>query len=398
MPHNLRLPALVHHKPTGQARVRINGRDIYCGRYGTPEANEKYRHVLADYLAQRSTYPPPGDAASAPAGPSLSINELIVAYWRHAQSYYRKNGEPTSQVAVLRGTLRLFREHYGLEPAASFGPVRLAALREVMIATGWNRNTINARIGQIKQVFRWAVSVELVPASVYQGLLAISGLRRGRSAARESEPVRPVPEAHVDSTLPFLPPQIRAMVQLQLLAGCRPGEICSIRPCDVTRAGDVWEFAPATHKTEHHGQQRLIQFGPRAQSVLAPYLERPSDSYCFSPSEAEAERNARRRLSRRTPPGRGNEPGTNRKPSRKYPPGSMYSPAAYRQAVKRACRKAGVPVWKPNQLRHSRATEIRRSYGIEVARMILGHGTPRTTELYAETDARQAKEVMREIG
>ncbi len=44
-----RTPALVHHKPTGQARVRIGGRDFYLGKFGSPEAEAAYHHLLADW-------------------------------------------------------------------------------------------------------------------------------------------------------------------------------------------------------------------------------------------------------------------------------------------------------------------------------------------------------------
>ena len=53
----------------------------------------------------------------------------------------------------------------------------------------------NQRIGRIRRVFRWAVEQELVPPSVYQGLLAVRGLQRGRSKARETEPVKRVPKS-----------------------------------------------------------------------------------------------------------------------------------------------------------------------------------------------------------
>ena len=38
------------HKATGQARVRINGHDIYLGKYRSPESEERYRQVIADWL------------------------------------------------------------------------------------------------------------------------------------------------------------------------------------------------------------------------------------------------------------------------------------------------------------------------------------------------------------
>src|SRR5262249_51182569 len=45
----------------------------------------------------------------------------------------------------------------------------------------------------IKRVFRWAVENELVAASAYQALAAVSGLQRGRSVARDTEPINADP-------------------------------------------------------------------------------------------------------------------------------------------------------------------------------------------------------------
>jgi integrase len=54
--------------------------------------------------------------------------------------------------------------------------------------------------------------------------------------------------------------------------------------------------------------------------------------------------------------------------------------------------------WHPHQLRHTAATLLRLEYGIEVTRIILGHSTAFTTEIYAETDRRQALNVIGKIG
>jgi hypothetical protein len=37
-----RIPSYRLHKPSGQARVIINGKHIYLGRFGTPESWEEY--------------------------------------------------------------------------------------------------------------------------------------------------------------------------------------------------------------------------------------------------------------------------------------------------------------------------------------------------------------------
>ena len=82
------------------------------------------------------------------------------------------------------------------------------------------------------------------------------------------------------------------MIRFQRLTGCRPGEVCILRPCDVDTSGEVWAYRPESHKTEHHGRDRVIFLGPKAQDVLRPYLLRDKTAYCFVPAESERKRNA----------------------------------------------------------------------------------------------------------
>jgi integrase len=53
--------------------------------------------------------------------------------------------------------------------------------------------------------------------------------------------------------------------------------------------------------------------------------------------------------------------------------------------------------WRPNQLRHTRATEIETQFGREDARCVLGHKNPSTTSIYAESVERAAR-VMAQVG
>jgi site-specific recombinase XerC len=57
-----------------------------------------------------------------------------------------------------------------------------------------------------------------------------------------------------------------------------------------------------------------------------------------------------------------------------------------------------VPVWSPNQLRHNAATRIRAEFGIEAARVILGHASVATSEIYAEADKDKAKQIIGKLG
>ena len=67
-------------------------------------------------------------------------------------------------------------------------------------------------------------------------------------------------------------------------------------------------------------------------------------------------------------------------------PGRPYRRDSYRNAIRRACQAASVPEWTPNQLRHNFGTRARREFGIEAARVTLGHSSAVTTEIFAERD------------
>jgi integrase len=72
--------------------------------------------------------------------------------------------------------------------------------------------------------------------------------------------------------------------------------------------------------------------------------------------------------------------------------------SGYKEAVARACRRAGVEHWSPARLRHSALTEVRRLYGLEAAQVAGGHAHAAVTELYAETSAELARKVASERG
>jgi integrase len=205
--------------------------------------------------------------------------------------------------------------------------------------------------------------------------------------------VEPVPEEAIRAILPHLSPRVAVMVQLQHLSGARPQEVVSIRPCEVDTTGDVWLYQPRSHKTEHLDRTKVIVLGPKAQEVLLPWLDRDPEAHCFVPAEAAAWND--RRL-RRKPAGDQTEGSEDKTP--RPGPGQRYTRHSYRVAVQRACRRAGIAVWSPRQLRHTRATTIRQAYRLEAAKAVLGHADTIITEIYAERDIELAMRIMREIG
>jgi hypothetical protein len=244
------IPSYRLHRPTGQAVVRLDGRDHYLGRHGTPESHERYRRLVADWLAHGG-----GPRPAPPVGrPGLTVDELILAFLRHAERTYRHpDGRPTGEYDNFRLALRPVRRLFGSTPAAEFGPRALRAVREEVIRSGLARTTVNARVNRIRRVVRWAVGAELLPPAACQALQAVEGLRPGRGGVREAPGVRAVATADVEATLPHLPAPVAGMVRLQLLTGMRAGEVLAMRSGEVHVDGDAWEYRPQSHKNAWRG-------------------------------------------------------------------------------------------------------------------------------------------------
>jgi integrase len=427
------LPAYRLHKFSGQAIVTLpdhNGkrRDVLLGEYGSSASRQEYARAIGEWEAA-------GRRAPRRAVHGLTVAELLRDFLRFAQGHYKPNEQGhCSEVEALKRAFKVTRELFAAEPAADFGPKALKDVRAAMIAIGWCRKYVNHQINRLRRVFKWGVEEELLPASAYHALQAVAALRAGAPGVRESRAVKAVAIGTVEECLPFMPPIVAAMVRLQLLTGMRPGEVCIMRSGDIEMSGRVWRYIPQRHKTEHHDKGREVFIGPKAQEVLRPWLRTDLAAYLFSPLEAEAARNAKRRESRQTPlwPAHIEQQQKNRKRNPKRSKRSRYDVDSYRRAIANACDRAFPPAaplaklkgesreawrarltdeqrealsawrrahrWHPHQLRHTAATTIRKEHGIELARIILGHSTAFTTEIYAEADRMQALDVMARIG
>ena len=238
-----KLPKYSHHKATGQAYVRLNGRVQYLGLHNSPESHERYAEVVDQWRRESESVP----------AKDITIGALSVLYLKHAERYYRKRGQVTSEVSAIQIALRHLTKLFRRKPANQFAPFELKLVRQSMIDASYVRQSINRHIGRIIRMFRWAGAEELAAKHVYHDLKMLDGLKRGRSDAVEATPVRPVPLAHINAVEDIVTRPIWGMIQLQLATGMHPGEVMAIRGCDLNMQGSVWEYAPESHKTEHHG-------------------------------------------------------------------------------------------------------------------------------------------------
>ena len=364
--------------------VELEGRRHYLGKYESPESKQKYLRLVSEWMT---------GSHNLSSKDQITIIELAAGFWRHAQHYYRQSdGAPTSELDNFRIALKPLKELYGCLPAQEFGPLKLKTVRQRMVEKGWARTNINRMVGRVKLLFRWGTENELIRPDVLHALDSVPGLKRGRTEAPEPDPVLPVSSKEIEAVKPFVSSQVWALIQLQLHTAARGGELLKMRPIDLNMTDDVWSLKLDEHKTSYRGFERIIYIGPKGQEVIRPFLNgRPVNKYLFSPCEAVAGRRSKEKA-RRRPNQKKNVNKTNRTI------GDFYTTTSYRKAIRRACLKAGIPVWTPHRLRHTTGTDIRRDHGLEAAQVFLGHARCDTTQVYAETNQQKAIEIAQKIG
>jgi len=389
------VPAYQKHKASGQAKIRICGKDIYLGKYGSKESRREYDRIRAEFEAGETSA-----LITSVKSTDLTVAEIVKQYWIHAKKHYRDSeGQTTSETKWILSSVNLLNELYAHTLAQKFGPLALKALRARWVKSGICRKTINGRVNRVRRVFKWAASEELVPFEVYQSLTTVDGLEAGRSEAKEKEPVGPVLNLHVVACLPHLFPVVRTMVMVQRLTGMRPGEIVRMKAGEVNRSSMPWVYIPDKHKTSYRGGSREILIGPIAAKILAPYLDvRQPDDYVFTPKQARVERYALLRAKRKSKVQPSQRCRAKRPSKLQVSLLPRFSVPAYTASIRRACDKAGVPHWFPNMLRHSFATEARELFGLDGAQYLLGHSKADTTQVYTARGQQLAMKAASQIG
>jgi integrase len=381
------IPSYRRHKASGQAVVTLNGVDHYLGKWNTTQSKAEYNRITGEWLALGRRLP---KKESESAG--LLMKELIHGYHNHV-----KTSMPEVEVERVALALRPVRTMFGETPASEFGPMRYKAVRQVMVDKGLCVTTIKDRLGVIKRMIAWGVENEVLPGDALYRLKAVAPLRAARDGVKPARKVLPVSEADIHAILPHVSATIRAMVELQALSGMRPGEVWRITTGQIDRSEAVWIYSPTKHKTASRGKERPIPLGPKAQAILLPFLKADPDAPLFSPTTAIAERDERIRQRKADDPKA--KPGRIRKKRKSKRKVSLwYTKNTYADAITRGCIRAGVPVFRPNRIRHYYGTKVRKMFGLEHAQVTLGHEKADVTQIYAERNMALARDVAQKIG
>ncbi len=361
-----------------------------------PLASSRGRN-LAESIAWRKYEQATHESVRETEPDGMTLDQVCSQFLAWANTYYRhSDGTPTGEHYNCELALRELRLRYRDKGINEITYHDILRARDEMVNEGITRSVVNQRVGIWKRMFAWALDSRLCNAYVKSEVWAINSLKRNRSSAPEGKGQSPVAHRDVKVVLPFLPPELRAMVQVHELCGARPGEMCRMRPCDIDRRRKVWIYEPQMHKTEHTGRHRIICLGPRAQKILALYIDVVAgDEYIFKPLSV---REWRKQQGQKV----------TKNPSAKNQPANCYNKDTYRQAIQagiKQARKAGHNVdWTPNQLRHACATRVRKRYGQEAARILLGHAaqtgiTDRYTwDAIKQEELRIIRPVMEKIG
>lgn len=321
----------------------------------------------------------------------LTLRAAWERFEEYALGHYtRSDGTLTGEHLNLKHAMVEALDMFGDCMVSDFDLLSLESVQEAMVDGGnLAVSTINVRINKVKRIFKWFAKHGYVQASRVGELALLGSLRPGRTKARVTQAVRPVPIEHVEAVKQHVPPTIKAMVMVQQLTGCRSGELVQLRATDLNMTRkNVWLFTPQRHKTERSGKDRTVVLGPRAIEAITPFLRRSVKAYLFSPKDAMKQRWEACDTHRRKPSERTEDRWLS----------DRYTTKTYARAITRACEKHDIPHWSPNQLRHNLLTQLRLSHGLDVAQVVAGHSRSATTEIYAEPALAKAIQAMSEVG
>ena len=252
--------AVIYHK----------NKRVYLGLYGSEESKIAYARFIAENRANPIFYLPPKEAEKS----SATVSDLAAAFLDHAGATLAKQNYDHHKRVVRDFLLKLYGDNTLVD---EFKPSCLKLIRSEMIQSQCLcRKMINDYISRIVRIFSWGVEEELVDPNTALALKAIKPLPPGYPGTFDHAEREHVPDEIIRRTLPFMPPVLRALIQVQRLTGCRPSEIFGMRvgQIDRTRENGLWYYVPQSHKTEKKiKRKKIVPLGEPEQKLLTPYLE-----------------------------------------------------------------------------------------------------------------------------
>ena len=367
------------------------------------------------------TFSSPYDAITNIINPRgvVSLGQLHDKYveWMDGQLAPMRDGGESPDLRRARRIGR-FIPPYRDWPVSDFGPEELIAVQQSLVEhryfrTGhddepipYTRTGINDLINVVHKMWLWGVGREITTEAQARRLKEVRPLRLGKTQAPDTLKRAMVVKSEFEKVAASVNPVVADMMRIIWNTAMRPAEVCRMRPLDILHDdSDCWLYVPGRdvslvgdHKTAHHQRVRAIPLTTRSQVVLKRWVKSfESEEHIFQPAIAMRLMYEAKFARRKTPLGQGNRPGTNRKAHPMIKPGEKYNIGSFRNAVNRGCRRAGVLRFTPYDLRRSAATRIRSELGKEAAKLILGHVSTDTTEIYLLDEVKETMKVAKQL-
>ena len=344
------------------AYTYAQGRQISLGRHGSAESRERFAAVV------RHAGPPPTEG---PDATTLVVAELCEHYLESVKARVSRCEIKSSALWLARTAIQTACEEHGYLLVDEFKSRALKAIQTRLTRTPCkvsagrfrdcpsppplSRTEINRRINEIRKIFRWGISEELVPAQIKLSHESVAGLRRG--SARETDPREPASVEDVRRVVDYFlnssdQNHFGLLVNFMLHTGCRPGEAVAIRLNDIKGTPPSW-IVLRKHKTSNStGKPREIPLGPSTGRMVDcarrhwPTFEPSRPLFC-----------------------------------RPLPNGDLVALTTngLLQAVRKACRALECSHFCPYQIRHTTAQLVLNECGSEaVTSALLGHSPSST--------------------
>ena len=167
-----------------------NGKRIYHGLWGTPEADRNYRRFLAALLENTTLPVQTGRDSPTREGSDVLVSELAISFLDSIEPQMDK-----SEYLLFKYAVGYLVEVYGELAVNEFSPKKLKIVRSRMIKTGTLcRGTVNKYISKIRRLFTWGVGEEIVQSTVSDSLKAVKDLRKGEEGTFDHPEREAVPQ------------------------------------------------------------------------------------------------------------------------------------------------------------------------------------------------------------
>lgn len=356
----MKIPKVSWHGPTQRAYLTWKGKRYYLGRWvdkGQPipkPVKLEYEKIIGQLFHLGRVV----EEVSA----EITVQEICAKFLtEHAEKRF-DSGEVDNWRQATVKLCRLF----GDLPASQLTPLKLRHFQDHLVQGKYARSHINKLQRRVIRIWGWAVSYDLLDPALLVGLQSVPALRMGLPGVTEAPEIDLVPLDLVKQTIEKIHEPVKSMIQVQLMTGCRPGEVRGMTWGDIDQSGEMWIYRPAKHKTAHWGKKRVIPLTQKVQEILLKFpRERPTD-FVFDPGSRVENKS--------------------------------YHRQSYSRAIKVCCEAHGLAVWNPRQLRKLAAQRVDDMLGIEHSSALLGHsGSDVTRRFYAKSQLTKATEAAKRI-